>query len=396
MNQVILKAGKEKRIKAGHLWVYQGEIGIIGIGVKSGQVVDVLDNRGRFLGTGYYNQASQIAVRLLTTNRETIDESFFRHRISQALHYRKRVKSGIESRGASCYRLIFGEADLMPGLIVDRFEDYLVVQFLTMGMDVNHDLIIKLLIELCEPKGIIERSDLAVRHLEELPERSGCIYGDCPASLEIRDNQLKFRVDLLEGQKTGYFLDQSANRATLKAYAPGRKTLDCFCHVGSFAIHAAAYGASSVLGVDISEDAVQMAEENASLNNFDDRCRFKVANAFDFLRDQSGKKEEYDLIILDPPAFTKSKQTLDSAVRGYKEINLRALKLLAPGGILVTCSCSYHISNELFWEIIHSAATDSKKRLRLLEKRTQDLDHPVVMGIQETEYLKCFIFEVVQ
>ncbi len=270
------------------------------------------------------------------------------------------------------------------------------VQFLTMGMETNHDLIIQLLVELCNPKGIIERSDLAVRHLEELPERSGCVYGECPTSLVIHDNGLKFRIDLLEGQKTGYFLDQSANRAVLRAYAPGRRVLDCFCHVGSFAIHAAAYGASTVLGVDISEEAVQMAVENAALNNSDDRCQFKVANAFDFLRDRSGKKEEYDLIILDPPAFTKSKQTLDSAIRGYKEINLRALKLLAPGGILVTCSCSYHIGNELFWEIIQSAAADSKRRLRLLERRTQNSDHPILVGVPETEYLKCFIFEVVQ
>jgi 23S rRNA (cytosine1962-C5)-methyltransferase len=389
MNQVILKAGKDKRIKAGHLWVYQGEIGIIGIGVKSGQVVEVLDNRGRFLGVGYYNQASQIAVRLLTTRRETIDEKFLGRRLKEALEYRERIKPN-----SSCYRLIFGEGDRLPGLIVDRFEDYLVVQFLTMGMEVNHDLIVNLLIDLFQPKGIVERSDLSVRHLEELPERAGCIYGECPASLLIRDNGLKFRVDLLEGQKTGYFLDQSANRAALAAYAQGRRVLDCFCHVGSFAIHAAAYGAKITTGVDISEDAVNMAVENANLNGLDDRCQFKVANAFDYLRDQASKKEVYDLIILDPPAFTKSKQALPGAIRGYKEINLRALKLLPPGGILVTCSCSQHMNPDLFWEVINTAAADNKKRLRLLERRTQGLDHPILMGVSETEYLKCFIFQV--
>ncbi|MCL6590688.1 MAG: class I SAM-dependent rRNA methyltransferase [Firmicutes bacterium] len=391
MNQVVLKAGKDKRIKAGHLWVYQGEIGIIGIGVKSGQLVEVLDNRGRFLGAGYYNQASQIAVRLLTTQREPIDENFFRRRLKQAIDYRLRVKPGLSS-----YRLVFGEGDLLPGLIVDKFEDYLVVQFLTMGMEMNRDLIIHLLNELIAPKGIIERSDLASRNLEDLPERSGCISGECPPSIVIKDNGLNFRIDLLEGQKTGYFLDQSANRAALAAYSQGRRVLDCFCHVGSFAIHAAAYGASSVLGIDISEDAINMAVENTAINGLEERCRFKVANVFDFLRDQVGKKEEYDLIILDPPAFTKSKQTMDGAIRGYKEINLRALKMLGPGGILVTCSCSYHMNPELFWEIIHSAATDNKKRLRLLERRTQGLDHPVLMGVTETEYLKCLIFEVVQ
>ena len=390
MNQVILKTTKEKRIKAGHLWVYQGEIGIIGIGVRSGDLVEVLDNRGRFLGVGYYNQASQIAVRLLTTEREAIGPEFFQRRLRQALQHRQRVKPN-----ASAYRLVFSEADLLPGLIVDRFGDYLVVQLLTMGMEVNRQTIIELLVELCQPAGIIERSDLSVRHQEDLPERSGCVYGECPGAVVIADNGLQFRVDLLEGQKTGYFLDQSANRAAVASYAKDRRVLDCFCHVGSFAIHAAAAGASSVLGVDISEDAVQMAVENAVLNNLDERCRFKVANAFDFLRDQVGRKESYDLVILDPPAFTKSKSALEGALRGYKEINLRALKLLPPGGILATCSCSYHLSPEMLWEVVSSAAADNKKRVRLLERRTQGLDHPILVGMPETEYLKCFIFEVI-
>ena len=391
MNQVILKTTKEKRIKAGHLWVYQGEIGIIGIGVKSGDPVEVLDNRGRFLGVGYYNQASQIAVRLLTTEREAIGPEFFQRRLRQALRHRQRVKPN-----ATAYRLVFSEADLLPGLIVDRFGDYLVVQFLTMGMEVNRQTIIELLVELCQPTGIIERSDLSVRHQEDLPERSGCVYGECPGAVVIVDNGLQFRVDLLEGQKTGYFLDQSANRAAVAGYAKDRRVLDCFCHVGSFAIHAAAAGALSVLGVDISEDAVQMAVENAVLNNLDEPCRFKVANAFDFLRDQVGRKESYDLVILDPPAFTKSKSAIEGALRGYKEINLRALKLLPPGGILATCSCSYHLSPEMLWDVVSSAAADNKKRVRLLERRTQGLDHPILVGMPETEYLKCFIFEVIK
>ncbi len=391
MDQVVLKGGKDKRIRSGHLWIYQGEIGIIGIGVKSGEVVEVLDNRGRFLGLGYYNHSSKIAVRLLTTNREAIDAAFFRRRLEQALVYRQRVRPD-----ATCYRLVYGEGDLLPGLVVDRFEDYLVVQFLTMGMDVNRDLIINLLVELCQPRGIIERSDLSVRHLEDLPERSGCVYGECPSSLLIRDNGLQFQVNLLEGQKTGYFLDQSANRATLAQYAKGRKVLDCFCHVGSFAIHAAAYGAASVLGVDISEDATALATENARLNGLEANCRFKTANAFDFLREQVSKKENYDLVILDPPAFTKSKQALEGAIRGYKEINLRGLRLLQPGGIFVTCSCSHHLHPELFWDIINMAAMDAKRRIRMIERRTQGLDHPILVGVPETEYLKYFIFEVMQ
>jgi 23S rRNA (cytosine1962-C5)-methyltransferase len=390
MNQIILRSGRDKRIRNGHLWIYQGEIGIIGIEVKSGDVVEVLDNRGRFLGLGYYNQASQIAVRLLTRERVKIDTDFFRARLQQALEYRSRIK-----KGASSYRLIYGEGDRLPGLVVDRFEDYLVVQFLTMGMEVNHDLIVNLLIELCKPAAVIERSDLPVRHLEELPERAGCIFGTCPAELIIRDNGLKFGVDLLEGQKTGYFLDQSANRAVVGSFAKDRRVLDCFCHVGSFAIHAAAGGAKSVLGIDISDDAISMAATNAALNGLEANCNFKTANAFDFLRDQVGRKQSYDLVILDPPAFTKSKQTVERAIRGYKEINLRGLKLLESGGILVTCSCSHHMDSGLFWDVVNAAAADCKKQIRLLERRTQGLDHPVLMGVPETEYLKCFIFEVV-
>jgi 23S rRNA (cytosine1962-C5)-methyltransferase len=389
MKQLILRAGRDKRIRAGHLWIYQGEIGVIGLEVKSGDLVEVLDNRGRFLGLGYYSQASQIAVRLLSREREEINAAFFRRRLQQALAYRQRVKPG-----ATCYRLVYGEGDLLPGLVVERFEDYLVVQFLTVGMEVNRELILSQLIELVKPTGIIERSDLPVRLLEDLPERSGCVYGDCPEDLTIRDNGLRFKVDLVEGQKTGYFLDQSANRRAAAAYAPGRRVLDCFCHLGGFAIHAAAAGATDVLGVDISETATRQAVQNAELNGVAAACRFKTVNAFDFLREQTALKSTYDLVILDPPAFTKSKQTVESAVRGYKEINLRGLKLLPSGGVLVTCSCSHHLNAELFWEVITAAAVDAKKQIRLLERRTQGLDHPILAGVPETEYLKCFIFEV--
>jgi 23S rRNA (cytosine1962-C5)-methyltransferase len=389
MKQLILRAGRDKRIRAGHLWIYQGEIGVIGLEVKSGDLVEVLDNRGRFLGLGYYSQASQIAVRLLSREREEINAAFFRRRLQQALAYRQRVKPG-----ATCYRLVYGEGDLLPGLVVERFEDYLVVQFLTVGMEVNRELILSQLIELVKPTGIIERSDLPVRLLEDLPERSGCVYGDCPEDLTIRDNGLRFKVDLVEGQKTGYFLDQSANRRAAAAYAPGRRVLDCFCHLGGFAIHAAAAGATGVLGVDISETATRQAAQNAELNGVAAACRFKTVNAFDFLREQTALKSTYDLVILDPPAFTKSKQTVESAVRGYKEINLRGLKLLPSGGVLVTCSCSHHLNAELFWEVITAAAVDAKKQIRLLERRTQGLDHPILAGVPETEYLKCFIFEV--
>lgn len=389
MNQVILRSGRDKRVRANHLWIYQEEIGVIGLGVKSGDVVEVVDNRGCFLGIGHYNQASQIAVRLLTREREEIHADFYRRRISRALEYRKRVKPD-----ATSYRLIYGEGDLLPGLIVDRFEDYLVVQFLTMGMEVNRELIINLLIELCRPAAIIERSDFHIRHLEALPERTGCIYGTCPASIIIRDNGLQFKVNLLDQQQPSYFLDQSANRAVIATYAKDRRVLDCFTNGGSFAIHAAAAGAQSVLGVDISDAAIKLAAENAALNGLEQVCQFKTANVFDFLREQVSKKDLYNLVILDPPVFAKSKLISDSAVRGYKEINWRSLKLLASGGILVTCSCSPHLSSELFWNVINAAAVDAKKQIRLLERRTQGLDHPILVGMAETEYLKCLIFEV--
>jgi 23S rRNA (cytosine1962-C5)-methyltransferase len=390
MQQLILRAGRDKRVRAGHTWVYQGEIGVIGLEVKSGDLVEVLDNRGRLMGIGYYSQASQIAVRFLSRERETIDAAFFRRRLQQALAYRQRLKPG-----ASCYRLVYGEGDLLPGLVVDRFEDYLVVQFLTVGMEVNRELITALLVEMVQPAGIIERSDQPVRKLEDLPERAGLIYGACPENVVIRDNGLQFNVNLLEGQKTGYFLDQSANRRATAAFAPGRRVLDCFCHVGSFAVHVAAAGARSVEGVDISDTAIEQAGQNAALNGVNAVCHFKTANAFDFLREQTALKSTYDMVILDPPAFTKSKQTVDSAIRGYKEINLRGLKLLSSGGILVTCSCSHHINAELFWEVVTAAAVDAKKQIRLLERRTQDVDHPILAGVPETEYLKCLIFEVV-
>lgn len=391
MNQIVLKSGKDKRVRNGHPWIYQGEVGIIEIGIKPGDIIDVSDARGHFLGRGYYNPASQIVVRLLTRDRnEEINRDFFERRLKRAIEYRQRFCAG-----ATSYRLVFGEGDLLPGLVVDRFENCLVVQFLTKGMDVWRDTIVELLVELCSPQAIVERSDQAVRRLEDLPEQAGCIYGELPENLVINENELQFHVDLLNGQKTGYFLDQTANRATLRHYVQDKRVLDCFCHVGSFALHAAKYGAQSVLGVDISDDAVALAEANAELNGVSEICSFKAANAFDFLREQSTHKDNYDVIILDPPAFTKSKYTLEKAIRGYKEINLRALKMLASGGILMTCSCSHHMDDLLFWEIINSAAVDAKRQIRLIERRTQGLDHPILMGVQETEYLKCFIFEVV-
>lgn len=390
MNQVVVKAGRDKRIRGGHLWVNQGEIGIIEIGVKPGDVVEILDSRGRFLGKGYFNPGAQIAIRLLTRNRnEAIDKHFFRQRILQALDYRRQI-----CPAATSYRLIHSEGDLLPGLIVDKYEEYLVVQFLTLGMELWREVVIELLIELCQPVGIIEHNDQTLRRLEDLPERKGCLYGAAPAELVISDNQLNFVVDLSSDQEMKYPLDQSANRAALAKYVNGKNVLDCFCNMGGFAIHAAAYGAKSVLGVDISETAVQVATKNAALNGLEQQCQFKVANAFDYLREQVGHNQLYDLIVLDPPAFAKNKQVLDRAIQGYREIGFRALKLIAPGGILVTCSSSQYIDADLFWEIINTVAVDARRRLRLLERRSQGLDFPVLVGIPETEYLKCFIFEV--
>lgn len=387
---VVLKRGRDGRLRAGHAWVYAGEVDHIEGSPAPGEIVSLRNGAGHFLGQGYYNPASQIVVRRLTEQEEPVDREFFRRKLEKALALRAEVLPG----AASC-RLVFGEGDGLPGLIVDRFEDILVLQVLTLGMAVRQELLTGLLAELAGPRGIYARNDVAVRHLEGLGLEKRVLYGEAPPELLIRENGLCFWVDVAEGQKTGYFFDQKLNRRALQAYVrPGARVLDPFCFTGSFAVHAAAAGAREVLSSDISAEAVALASRNAAENGFSEVIRCRSANGFDLLRQADQAGERFDLVILDPPAFTKSKHTVEAALRGYKEINLRALKLLPVGGILVTCSCSHHLDEALFREMVAEAATDAHRRLRLREWRGQAPDHPVVVGIPETQYLKCGIYEV--
>nr|WP_041459076.1 class I SAM-dependent rRNA methyltransferase [Ammonifex degensii] len=390
MARVILLPGKERRLLAGHLWVYEGEIKKVEGEVEPGGIVSVYSSRGKFLGRGYFNPHSQITVRLLTREDEEINESFLRRRLEAALAFRQRVV-----KEASAYRLVNGEGDLLPGLVVDRYGDYLVVQVLTLGMEKLRPLLIPLLVELLSPRGIYERSDVSSREKEGLPPATGLLYGEVPRRVTIREGELSFLVDIYEGQKTGFFLDQRENRQILSTLTAGMRVLDCFCYTGGFAVAAAKGEAEEVVAVDVSEQALELARENAVLNGVEEKISWREANCFDELRRLEKAGEKFDLVILDPPAFTKSKEALPSAMRGYKEINLRALKLLRPGGLLFTCSCSYHLTEPLFWEVVLSAAQDARRTLRLVEFRRQARDHAILPTVPETYYLKCGIFQVI-
>jgi len=390
--RVRLKKGKEKRILLGHPWVYCTDIEVLRGPADPGDIVLLENHRGKPLALGYYNPNSVIAVRVLTQNpKERIDRDFFLHRIRQALELRLKL---FREETTNAFRVVFAEADLLPGLIVDRFASLLVVQFLTLGMERRKGDIVEALEALLHPGGIYERSDVEVRKKEGLEECAGWILPGMNPEVIIKENGLAFFVDVARGQKTGYFLDQRENRLSLRRYVQGARVLDCFSYTGGFAIHAAAFGAREVLGLDISESAVALARENACLNRLEDRVRFEVADVFEALRELLRKGERFDLVILDPPAFVKGKEALEGALRGYKDINLLAMKLLVPSGILVTCSCSYHLSEELFLEVLQKASQDAGRRLQILERRGQAQDHPVLVGYPESWYLKCFILRV--
>jgi len=389
MAEAILLAGKEKRVLAGHPWVYRSEVSTIRGDFAPGEVLDVRDARGRFLGRGYANPASQIFIRLLTRKDEPVDRNFFRRRLEAAAAYRQKIV-----KNTTAYRVVNAEADFLPALVVDRYGACLVVQFLALGIERFKALLVELLVELFNPLGIYERSDVNVRAREGLAPESGPLFGTVPQFTEIDEGGIRFRVDLHTGQKTGFFLDQRENRRAVAELAAGARVLDCFCYTGGFAVSAALGGAASVLGVEISGPALALARENAALNGVAERCTFREANAFDILRQLADEGERFDLVILDPPAFTKSKEALPGAIRGYKEINLRAMKLLRPGGFLVTCSCSYHLTEDLFLSVVMAAASDARRTLRLVELRRQARDHPVLLAAPETYYLKCGIFQV--
>jgi len=390
--RVRLKKGKEKRVLLGHPWVYRTDIEVLRGPADPGDVVLLENHRGKPLALGYYNPNSVIAVRVLTQNpKERIDRDFFLRRMQQALELRLKL---FREATTSAFRVVFAEADFLPGLIVDRFASLLVVQFLTLGMEKRRGDIVEALEALLHPGGIYERSDVEVRKKEGLEECAGWILPGGSPEVVIKENGLAFFVDVARGQKTGYFLDQRENRLSLRRYVQGARVLDCFSYTGGFAIHAAAFGAREVLGLDISESAVALARENARLNRLEDRVRFEVADVFEALRELLRKGERFDLVILDPPAFVKGKEALEGALRGYKDINLLAMKLLVPSGILVTCSCSYHLSEELFLEVLQKASQDAGRRLQILERRGQAQDHPVLVGYPESRYLKCFILRV--
>ena len=389
MAVVQLGRGKQKRVAAGHPWVFRNEVLEIRGSFQPGDIVDVVDHRGKHLGRGYINPASQILVRILTEREETIDREFFRRRLMAAWEHRRRFLSDT----GAC-RVVFAEADQLPAMIVDKFGDVLVMQTLALGIDRWKEDIADLLMEIIEPKGIFERNDVPVRELEGLRQHKGFLRGEFDPRIEIRENDLKILVDIENGQKTGYFLDQRDNRRAVRPLSAGARVLDAFCHTGGFALNAAAGGAREVVAFDISGEAVYAARDNVRRNGFEALCQVREANAFDLLRELERDKERFNLVVLDPPAFAKNRAALEGATRGYKEINLRAMKLIPEGGFLVTCSCSYHMSADLFLAVVQDAARDAHRRLRLLENRTQGLDHPIMLGADESYYLKCLVLQV--
>ena len=388
MAKAILNPGKEKRVLGGHPWVFRSDIREVQGSFTPGDIVDVLSSRERFLGRAFYNPQSQISLRMMTLHDEPVDRDFIFRRVKEAVDYR-RTFADLHS----C-RMIFAESDRLPALIVDSFGDVLVMQCLALGMErFKHDAA-DALQELLHPAGIYERSDVPVRTLEGLELTKGLICGEVPDRVEMVENGVHFWVDVKEGQKTGFFLDQKENRAAIVPFVKNARVLDCFTHTGSFALHAGHFGAREVIGVDISDYACQFATENARLNHLEDRVRFVEANAFDLLSEESREGEKYDVIILDPPAFTKTRSAVASATRGYKEINLRAMKMVRDGGYLVTCSCSQHILPAAFMDIVRDAARDAHVQLRQVEYRTQGKDHPILPAAPETQYLKCGIFQI--
>ncbi|MDK2799860.1 MAG: rRNA (cytosine1962-C5)-methyltransferase [Clostridiales bacterium] len=389
MVEVYLKKGIRKRIEKGHPWVYKNEVDTIEGEYAAGDIVAIYNHKSKFIGKGYINPNSLILIRIMTRDKsEEIDEDFFRRRITRAWKYRARL---VDTK--SC-RVIYGEADELPGLIVDKFNEYLSIQTLTYGIEQYKDIIVKILDEVIKPEGIYERNDSAVRELEGLKQRKGFLKGNFEPYTVIDENGIKMYVDIENGQKTGYFLDQRENRLAIKDIVKDGTVLDCFCHTGSFALHAAYFGAKQVTAVDISEHAINTAKKNAALNSLEDKVDFVCGNAFDLLREYQESGKQYDVVILDPPAFTKSAKKIKSAYRGYKEINLRGLKLVKPGGFLVTASCSHYMYPEIFREMLKEAALDAKKTIREVEYRTQAKDHPYLWHYDESLYLKFFILNV--
>ncbi len=392
MKSIILNKKISRRVETGHPWIFGNEVNTgkaLDAAAKPGEIVNVFTHDKKFIGRGYINPQSQIMVRLLTRDKdEVIDEQFFVKRIQQAWAYRQKL-----GYTENC-RLIFGEADDMPQLIIDKFNDYFVIQTLALGIDVWKPAIVKAIEQIFTPKGIYERNDVPVRELEGMEQHKGFLSAEFDTNIIINENGVKFNVDIANGQKTGFFLDQQDNRRAIQHIVKDANVLGAFCYTGSFEICAAHYGARSVLGLDISQSAIDMCNKNATLNKLDGICKFECVNAFDVLKEWSKEGKQWDVVMLDPPSFTKSRATIDKAVAGYKEINLRGMKLVKPGGFLVTSSCTNLVQPELFLDIIQMAATDAKRKIRQVVFNSQSADHPIIRGQENTHYLKFLIVQV--
>jgi len=397
---IILKPKEDLRIRQGHPWIYDNEIAVVKGKPEPGAEVRVLDAQKKLLGFAFFNPHSKIRARIFSRSAFRADLDFFVNAFRVARTWRE----GFFDLGTQSVRMVYGEADAVPGLVVDRYVGkdeatgargtWLSVQFLSLGVELRKQVILKALREVFEPDGVVERSDAPVRALEGMELSEGILAGTVPDSILIQENGAIFAVKLLTGQKTGWFLDQRANRRAAAHLARDRQVLDVFCNQGGFGIACALQGAKSVLAVDSSAEALAAVQRNALLNSVSDYVSTMEANAFDFLRELEKQDKKFDMIILDPPAFAKSRATIKSAWRGYKEVNVRALRLLQSGGVLVTCSCSFWFGDSLFDSMLEEAATDCRKRFRLVDARTQDLDHPIVSGYDESRYLKCRIIEL--
>ncbi len=385
MNEVVVTKRGADRIRGGHLWIYRSDV-VDTDEVAGGSIVAVRDPNRNFVGQAFFSDSSQIALRFLSQTEVLIDREWWRKSILEAAARR----AGIGSN-TNAYRLVYSEGDLLPSIIIDRYDDVLVLQTLAQGSENIKQLLVAVLVDEFAPRAVIERNDVRVRQHEGLEMIAGTLYGEAPEQFEILQEGIRFLVAPLAGQKTGSFLDQRENRAAARAVAHGR-ALDCFTFNGAFALHLASL-CDQVVGIDISSEAIAAAQRNAELNNATN-VDFHEANVFDALREMEGAGKRLDTVVLDPPAFAKNRASVKAAARGYKEINLRAIKLLNPGGILVTCTCSYHMSEEMFLGIIAQAANDAHRKLQLVEKRTQASDHPILLGVPETYYLKCVIARV--
>jgi len=391
MLAIRLRKNEDRRIRNGHPWVFSNEIERIEGNREAGAAADLYDAGGALLGCGYYNPHSLIAFRLMSRKREDIDTvDFYEERIRGALAHRRALYPGLTT-----FRVVYGECDYLPGLVVDKYGDYLSLQILSAGMERRRNLLLEALQRIFSPAGIIARNDVAVRSLEGLEETVELLAGEVPELVEMEENGLRFLVNLRHGQKTGGFLDQKQNHLLLKDICNGRAVLDCFCYSGSWAVHAGHFGASSVLGLDISSQAVALASRNAALNGLSDRVTFEECDAFDRLRSLKYEGKQYGVVVMDPPAFVKNRRNIAEATKGYLTVNRRALELLEPGGYLITCSCSYHMGREPFRDMLAQAARLARCDVRLVATCSQAADHPVLLSFPESEYLKCFVLQVV-